>query len=159
MERLNILVTVLNGNAVAKAHTFHFVVAEPPCALGIDEQTLVIRAVGSWCEWRELPVAVQNHNIPFLDAVPACTVQIGCADMCIGLQEINVHIDCTSHECGQWKVTNRFPILKMMVRTLAVGSQMCGQIQRCVEIRNRAACVVADQMTSSGLCCRIQDLC
>ena len=71
------------------------------------------------------------------------------------IPDFHTNMDLMSHlgtHCG-------WPVIIMMVRTLAVGSQMCGQIQRCVEIRNRAACVVADQMTSSGLCCRIQDLC
>ena len=134
-------------------------VAEPPSRLCIDKQSLILRAVGCRGKGREFPVAVQNDNIAFLNAIAAGTIQISSADVSVGFQEINIYINGTAHEGGQRKISYRFSIFEMMIRTFAVGSQVAGQIQSSVVIRNWAACVVTDQMAAAAFRSRIQNLC
>ena len=82
--------------------------------------SLLSSAVGSRGEGREFPVAVQNDNVAFLNTIAAGTIQISSADVGVGLQEIDIYINSAAHEGGQRKISNRFSVFKMVIRTLAV---------------------------------------
>ena len=131
-------------------------VAHPDGGFRVDKQALIGRAVGLRRERRELPVAVQNDDIAFLDAVAAGAVEIGGADVAVRLKEIDVDIDRAAHERGQRQFADGLAVLKVMIRALAVRAEVAGQIQRSVEIRDRSAGVVADQMAAAGFGLRVE---
>jgi hypothetical protein len=157
MERFNILVAVLDGNAIAEAYTFALVINEPLSGLAVNEQTLVSRAVGLRSERRELVVGIQDNDITFLNLIAKCAIQISSGDMSVRLQPVDGSVYGTAHESGQRKIAYRLAIFKMMIRALAVCSQMAGQIQCGMEIRDRTAGVITDQTAAAGLGSRIQN--
>jgi hypothetical protein len=149
MERLNILVAVLDGNAIAETYAFALVINEPLSGLAVNKETFVSRAVGLRSERRELEVGIKDDNIALLDLIAKCAVKISSGDMCVRLKPVDGSVYCAAHKCSQRKIAYRLTILKMMIRALAVGSQMAGQIQCSVEIRDRAAGVITDQTAAT----------
>ena len=78
--------------------------------------------------------------------------------MAVRLEEVDVDVDRAPHERGQRQLADGLAILKVMIRALAVGAEVAGQIQRGVEIRNRAAGVIADQMAAAAFGLRVEHL-
>lgn len=112
MEWFYICFAVFNRNSVTEADTFYLMVAEPPSRLCIDKQSLILRAVGCRGKGREFPVAVQNDNIAFLNAIAAGTIQISSADVSVGFQEINIYINGTAMKVVRGRSPTDFPSSK-----------------------------------------------
>ena len=93
---------------------------------------------------------IQADDIALLNAVAAGAVEVGGADVTVRFKEIDVDIDRAAHERGQRQFADGLAVLKVMIRALAVRAEVAGQIQRSVEIRDRSAGVVADQMAAAG---------
>ena len=158
VEGLDVLIAVLDGYAVAKAHALHLVIAEPDRGLLANEQALVLRGVGQRGERRDLVRAVDDDDIALPHAVAEHLVEVGSADMRVRRQMVDGCVDRAAHERGQRQVADGLAVLKVMIRALAVGAEVAGQIQRGVVVGNRSAGVVADQSAAAALRLRVEHL-
>ena len=70
--------------------------------------------------------------------------------MAVRLEEVDVDVDRTPHERGQRQLADGLAILKVMIRALAVGAEVAGQIQRGMKIRNRSTGIIADQVAAAA---------
>ena len=80
------------------------------------------------------------------------------ADVIVGLQVVDGHVDRAAHERGQRQIADGRAVFKVVIRALTMGAEVAGQIQRGVEIRDRSAGIVADQAAAAALRLRIEHL-
>ena len=158
VERLDIFVAVLDGDAVTKSYCLDLVVTEPLSGLSIDKESLVNFCIGSLGEGLKLISGIDDDDIAFFNFV-SHSVKVCFRNVCVGSYGVlEIYIDAASYECRQRKCCNIRPIVIMMIRALRMSSQMAHDIEIGVEIRNRTAGVEAVQFASSGLGCRINEL-
>ena len=65
VERLDIFVAVLDGDAVTKSYCLDLVIAEPLCGLSIDKESLVNFCIGRLCEGLKLIGGIDDNDIAF----------------------------------------------------------------------------------------------
>ena len=155
MERLDVLVAVLDGNAVAESDALGLVVPEPLRRLPVDEEPPVLRGVGLLGERGQLVRTVDDDDGAVLHLRAAEPVQHFGRDVRVGLG-VDVDVDGTTEERRERELRDAGPFVIMMIRTLAVRTQMAGEIHYRVEVGNRASRVESVKVTSPRLRLRIE---
>lgn len=101
VEGFDVLVAVLDRDAIAEADALGLMVLEPLGGLAVDEEPLVLGAVGLLGEGRKLVGAVDDDDRAWLHLRGAPLVEHGGCDVLIGLGVLDVHVDGAAEEGGQ----------------------------------------------------------
>ena len=158
MERLNIFIAVFDRNTVAKADRFHLVCLKPFRSFRVHEKSLVLFGVRILCKRIQLIVGINDDDITFA-YLGSGTVQICSRNMGVRRYAVmEIHINGTADK-GRKRYSGYIrPVVIVMIRALRVCSEMCHDIDICMEIRDRAAGIEAEQFASSSLGRRIYKL-
>ena len=81
-----------------------------------------------------------HEHIAFLHAIAQRLLQVFASDLVV-LRQVERHIERAADERGQRQIADGLAILKVMVRALAVGTEVAGQVERGVEIRETGSSV------------------